>query len=134
MPPAVRAVRKQSQFPGNPEMWAELTWSVDAEAQGGCACLSPPRLACVDGLGVGPILSALGRSSSSAPSSMCPSCPGCPRVRPDAGKGSSTVTKANVLAHIHAEAQVVLGHLIQDGAGSEPRVDSAHSLLPTGHP
>lgn len=59
---------------------------------------------------------------------------GCPRARPDAGKGSSTVIKANVLAHIRAEAQVLLGDLIQDGAGSEPRLDSAHSLLPTGHP
>ena len=59
---------------------------------------------------------------------------GCPRARPDAGTGSSTVVKADVLAHIHAEAQVILGHLIQDGAGSEPWVDSAHSLLPTGHP
>lgn len=78
--------------------------------------------------------SVLRDAQAALPFSMCPSCPGCPRVRPDAGKGSSTVTKANVLAHIHAEAQVVLGHLIQDGAGSEPRVDSAHSLLPTGHP
>lgn len=44
------------------------------------------------------------------------------------------VIKARVLAHIHAEAQVVLGDLIQNGAGSEPWLDSAHSLLPTGHP
>ena len=138
MPPAVRAGRKQSQFPGNPEMWAELTWSVAAEAQDGCARLGPPRLACVDGLGVGPIFSVLWDAQAALPLPPCAclaqATQGCPRARPDAGKGSSTVIKANVLAHIHAEAQVTLGHLIQDGAGSEPRVDSAHSLLPTGHP
>lgn len=54
MPPAVRAGKKQSQFPGNPDTWAELTWSVDAEVQDGGAHLSPSRPACVDGPGVGP--------------------------------------------------------------------------------
>ena len=48
-------VREQSQLPGNPEMWAELTQSVEAEVQAGrLISLSPPRLSSTDGLGAAP--------------------------------------------------------------------------------
>lgn len=68
--------------------WAELTWSVAAEAQDGCASLGPQGWPVWVAWEWAPF-SVLRDAQAALPFSMCPSCPGCPRVRPDAGKGSS---------------------------------------------
>lgn len=93
MPPAVRTVKKQSDFLGqdSPRQW------VLRSRLGGLISPSPVRLPYFDGLGSGTPLNALQLAQWPCPS-MGPACqhcswlPGTQRVRPSAGPGEQPLS------------------------------------------